>query len=216
LTFQDPWLSIALVEACQKLWVRGATSTPEINYDLPPGSTRLQSGADSTGTPIPHGHPHYSPNNGLDVFVRYHKAFPETRPFRLLTLIGTADLCHVGCVEMGKKMGELGDCVEFEMVEVRVVCLADCWLSGDRWGLGQRERLADRWIGGRTVSCVSAVGYARYAGSKEGVEEDRRDVERVRCVGYEASTWRVMSWRYKGTTWTSALYLLCCCVCVSS
>jgi hypothetical protein len=141
------------------------------------------------------------------------------RPFRLLTLIGTADLCHVGCFEMGKKMGELGDCVEFEMVEVGVICLAVGWLFWDRWGWGLRERLADRWIGGRTVSCVSAIGYARYAGSKEGVEEDRRDVEGVRCVGHEAVTWRVMSWRNKGTSWTScdlsSLLLRLCHVVVS-
>lgn len=55
----------------------------------------------------------------MDVFKRYHDKYPGTPPFHLLTMIGTYDLCHVGCDVMQRKLEKLGDkVVKADYIEV--------------------------------------------------------------------------------------------------
>jgi hypothetical protein len=103
-----------------KLWVKGPPIAPTINFDLPRDQYIASplDGSHDVHTEAIYADPRYSLNNGLDVFKRYHDKYPDTAPLRLLTLIGTHDLCVVGCRDMNERLRGLGGVVKSDYVEV--------------------------------------------------------------------------------------------------
>jgi hypothetical protein len=111
------------------LWCRGPAAAPTIDFDLPAHHFDPEQQPTSIASDEPindnddkiYSDPRYSLNNGLDVFARYHQKHPDTAPVRILTVIGTHDLCHVGCVDMQSRLEALGkDVVRADMVSVRI------------------------------------------------------------------------------------------------
>lgn len=104
----------------QMLWVKGPSAAPTINFDLPRDQHIASPlhGSHDVHTDAIYADPRYSLNNGLEVFKRYHDKYPDTTPFRLLTLIGTHDMCLVGCSDMNDRLRALGGVVRSDYVEV--------------------------------------------------------------------------------------------------
>jgi hypothetical protein len=105
---QDYWLSVELHKAIRRLWVLGPSSVPEVEFNLPSDHIPSPPPSSADGTDTIYADPRYSLNNGLDVFTRYHSQNPGTPPIHLLTMIGTADLCYVGCKVMQERLAKLG------------------------------------------------------------------------------------------------------------
>lgn len=113
---QDPWLSADLVRACRKLWFESSSEGQEHAAAQPQRYPTIPSTV--TGE-RDYSDPRCSPAFGVEVFARYHQAYPDARPFRLVTSIGTNDICHVGVENMASHLAPLGDrVVTSKIIEV--------------------------------------------------------------------------------------------------
>lgn len=119
---QDPWLGIEIFKLMRILWVKGPTGAPSIDFNLPANQhISAPQQPHNTNDEKLYANSRYSLNNGLDIFKRYHQKYPGSTPFRLLTLIGTADMCHVGCKAMQERLQALGkDVVDPQYIEVGI------------------------------------------------------------------------------------------------
>jgi hypothetical protein len=131
----------------RRLWLRGPSAVPEVDYDLPSSTSFLTPETTPDPTDEYYLKPRYSLNNGLDVMKRYKAKYPDTPQIRFLTMIGTYDICHVGCKPMQERLIKLGeDVVKADYIEVSVSFL----------GFG--TELIEK--GGRVAPCLSDFGYA--------------------------------------------------------
>lgn len=115
-------MSISLTTTIRRLWFRGPSSVPEVDYDLPGSISFLTPSSTPDPTDKFYLEPRYSLNNGLDVLKRYKEKYPDTSPMRVLTMIGTYDICHVGCKPMQERLVKLGEgVVKADYIEVSIL-----------------------------------------------------------------------------------------------
>lgn len=105
----------------RRLWFRGPSSVPEMDFELPRNQTFLTPQGEPDESDKLYSDPRYSINNGLDVLKRYLEKHPQEAPIRMLTMQGTSDICHVGVKPMQERLEKLGaGVVKSEYIEVSI------------------------------------------------------------------------------------------------